>query len=136
MTGISSSCTKSSNTTILPQYETTIGDYNTEVLDAIDEVLSQLHNAGIKAIISPHDANLLPPNGTTTGYNGIDIYGSTYGTSDKFYESSIAQTQYDARLSNILNYVSPAFGKRWAVCVFKVFARQSLMAFRSSARSF
>ena len=119
MDGISSTCTKSSNTTILPQYETTIGEYNTEVLDAIDEVLFQLYNAGIKAIISPHDANLLPPNGTTTGYNGIDIYGSTYGTSDKFYENSTAQAQYDARLDSILNYVSPAFGKSWAVRIFK-----------------
>jgi mannan endo-1,4-beta-mannosidase len=57
-----------------------IGIYNTIVLDAIDNVLFQLHSAGIKAIISPHDANLLPPNGTTTGYNGIDVYGLIFFT--------------------------------------------------------
>lgn len=75
VTGISSSCTKSSNTTVLPNYEVAIGKYETSVLDSIDDVLFQLHAAGIKAIISPHHANLLPPNGSTTGYNGIDIYG-------------------------------------------------------------
>ena len=61
---------------MLPDYEATIGQYETSVLDALDNVLFQLHTAGIKAIISPHDANLLPPNGTTVGYNGIDIYGA------------------------------------------------------------
>lgn len=76
VTGIGSTCTKSSNTTTLPDYEATIGQYETSVLDALDNVLFQLHTAGIKAIISPHDANLLPPNGTTVGYNGIDIYGA------------------------------------------------------------
>jgi mannan endo-1,4-beta-mannosidase len=60
---------------VLPNYEVAIGKYKTSLLDSIDSVLYQLHAAGIKAIISPHDANLLPPNGSTTGYNGIDIYG-------------------------------------------------------------
>lgn len=75
VTGISTSCTKSSNTTELPQYEVVIGQYETSLLDAIDNVLFQLNAAGIKAIISPHNANLLPPNGSTVGYSGIDIYG-------------------------------------------------------------
>jgi mannan endo-1,4-beta-mannosidase len=65
------------------------------------------------AIISTHDANLLPPSGTNTGYNGIDIYGSTYKSSDAFYSSATAKAQYDARLASILNYQSPAFGKAW-----------------------
>jgi len=75
VTGIANNCTKSSESIVLPNYETEIGTYNTITLDAIDSVLWQLHAVGIKAIISPHDANLLPPNGTDVGYNGIDIYG-------------------------------------------------------------
>lgn len=97
----------------MPNYEDKIGTYNTGTLDAIDSVLKQLHTAGIKAIISPHDANLLPPSGSSTGYNGKDIYGSTYGSSDNFYSSNTAKAQYDARLASILNYKSPAFGKAW-----------------------
>jgi len=76
VTGISSTCTKSSNTIVLPNYEVTIGKYETSVLDSIDDILFQLKAAGMKAIISPHDANLLPPNGSTNGYNGIDVYGA------------------------------------------------------------
>ncbi|TAQ86447.1 hypothetical protein B7494_g5223 [Chlorociboria aeruginascens] len=113
-TGITSTCTKSSDSTLLPNYEVTIGQYNDVTLDAIDAVLFQFCAAGIKAIISPHDANLLPPNGTTVGYNGIDIYGTTYGTSYNFYTNATAAEQYDARLASILNYKSPRFHKRWA----------------------
>ncbi|XMA10362.1 hypothetical protein WAI453_003153 [Rhynchosporium graminicola] len=113
VTGGSDDCTKSSSTHPVPVYETTIGQYNTGTLDALDSVLSQLHAVGIKAIISPHDANLLPPSGSNTGYNGIDIYGSTYNSSDDFYASSTAKQQYDNRLASILNYKSPAFGKQW-----------------------
>ncbi|RDW58655.1 hypothetical protein BP6252_13131 [Coleophoma cylindrospora] len=114
ITGIKSNCTKSSSTTELPNYETTIGEYNTELLNAIDDALVQLNAAGIKAIISPHDANLLPPNGTSTGYNGIDIYGTTYQSSFNFYTDAVSQANYDARLASILNYVSPNFNKKWA----------------------
>ncbi|KAH6674822.1 glycoside hydrolase superfamily [Halenospora varia] len=114
VTGIASNCTKSSRTIPLPNYEVTIGRYETSVLDAIDNVLFQLHTAGIKAIISPHDANLLPPNGSTLGYNGIDIYGRTYSTSYSFYTNSTARKQYRERLVSILEYVSPSFNKKWA----------------------
>ncbi|TVY20786.1 Mannan endo-1,4-beta-mannosidase 1 [Lachnellula arida] len=113
VTGVDDGCTKSSSTHSVPAYESTIGDYQTSTLAALDSVLSQLHTAGIKAIISPHDANLLPPAGSSTGYNGIDIYGQTYGSSDAFYSSVDAKAQYDARLASILNYQSPAFGKAW-----------------------
>lgn len=113
-TGIDAGCTKSSTTVSVPNYETTIGEYNTATLDALDTVLAKLHAANIKAIISPHDANLLPPSGSTTGFNGVDIYGTTY-SSDEFYTNATAATQFDARLTSMLNYVSPAFGKRWAV---------------------
>ncbi|KAH7413382.1 glycoside hydrolase superfamily [Cadophora sp. MPI-SDFR-AT-0126] len=111
--GASDGCAKSSNTHSVPTYEETIGQYNNGTLDALDSVLSQLHAAGIKAIISPHDANLLPPSGQDTGYNGIDIYGSTYGSSDSIYCSNTAKQQYDNRLASILSYQSPAFGKSW-----------------------
>lgn len=83
VTGIADTCIKSSNTTILPNYETKIGTYNTVTLNAIDSVLWQLHAVGIKAIISPHDANLLPPNGSNVGYNGIDIYGKALSRCDQ-----------------------------------------------------
>jgi mannan endo-1,4-beta-mannosidase len=76
-------------------------------------VLSQLHSTGIKAITSPHDANLLPPSGSSTGYNGIDLYGTTYSSSDSFYSSSDAKQKYDNRIASILNYKSPAFGRAW-----------------------
>ncbi|TVY27169.1 putative mannan endo-1,4-beta-mannosidase F [Lachnellula hyalina] len=113
VTGGSDGCAKSSSTQSVPVYESTFGDYQTSTLAALDSVLSQLHAAGIKAIISPHDANLLPPAGSSTGYNGIDIYGKTYGSSDSFYSSADAKAKYDARLASILNYKSPAFGKAW-----------------------
>ena len=58
-----------------------IGAYNYGTLDKIDSVLFQLHAAGIKAIISLYDANRLPPNGSSTGYNGIDIYGLAFSIS-------------------------------------------------------
>jgi mannan endo-1,4-beta-mannosidase len=113
VTGISAGCTKSSSVISVPNYEDTLGQYQNSTLDALDSVLTQLHTAGIKAIISPHDANNLPPSGSNTGYNGIDIYGKTYTSSDNFYSSADAKAKYDARLASILNYRSKAFGKAW-----------------------
>ncbi|CAG8983367.1 hypothetical protein HYALB_00000534 [Hymenoscyphus albidus] len=95
VTGTSDGRAKSSKTFNVPQYETTIGTYVPETLDALDKVLKQLHDADIKAIISPHDANLLPPAGADKG-------------------SVTAKGQYDNRLASILNYKSKAFGgKAW-----------------------
>jgi hypothetical protein len=54
-----------------------------------------------------------PSSGSSSGYNGIDIYGSTYKSSDNFYSSTTAKAQYDARLKSILEYESPSFGKQW-----------------------
>lgn len=99
---------------LVPNYETVIGEYNTTTLDTLDTVLAKLHKANIKAIISPHDANLLPPIGSSIGYNGVDIFGTTY-SSNEFYTNPTAAAQFDARLKSILNYVSPTFGKKWAV---------------------
>jgi len=58
-------------------------------------------------------ANKWPRSGQSKGYNGIDIYGSTYGSSDSFYSSNTAKAQYDARIKSILEYTSPSFGKQW-----------------------
>ncbi|KAI1630682.1 glycoside hydrolase superfamily [Biscogniauxia mediterranea] len=84
-----------------------LGHYNDETLDALDVVLNKLANKGLKAIISPHDANALDPNG-----GKCDVYCSKWG-SGSFYEDSAATDQYDARLSYILNYKGKTSGKQW-----------------------
>lgn len=54
------SCAKGSLiATTVPALETTIGQYNNETLDALDGVIVKLNKNGIKALISPHDANSL-----------------------------------------------------------------------------
>lgn len=54
------SCEKGSSIAVtVPSLETTIGQYNDETLDALDKVMVKLSNSGIKALISPHDANAL-----------------------------------------------------------------------------
>lgn len=84
-----------------------MGVYDTTVLDQLDATLSRLHANGIKAIISPHDA------GQINGANGCDAYCRKYGNQTNFYGSAAGVADYDARLSAILNYESPAFGKKW-----------------------
>lgn len=58
-------CVKGSlSQTGCPHFEETIGEYNYETLDLLDQTLVYLQDNGMKAIISPHDANLLNgPNG-------------------------------------------------------------------------
>lgn len=103
-------CVKGSNVvTNVQDFETTIGQYNWDSLAKIDIVLAQLAAKGMKAIISPHDGNVIH-NGDVQG-NGCDIYCNTYGTS--FYGNSNAQTQYDARIKAILTYKSPSSGLQW-----------------------
>lgn len=46
-------------TTGADQFEDQIGSYNYYTLDILDAVLVKLASKGIKAIISPHDGNLL-----------------------------------------------------------------------------
>lgn len=54
------SCQKGSRIAVtVPNLETTIGQYNDETLAALDKVLVKLSNNGIRALISPHDANSL-----------------------------------------------------------------------------
>lgn len=44
----------------VPALETTaLGEYNSATLDALDKVIIKLEEKGIKALISPHDANSL-----------------------------------------------------------------------------
>lgn len=43
----------------VPALEDTIGQYNKATLDALDSVLVKLAAKGIKALISPHDANMI-----------------------------------------------------------------------------
>lgn len=59
------SCVKGSvSKTGCPDFEETVGEYNWETLDLLDQTLVYLADNGIKALISPHDANLLNgPNG-------------------------------------------------------------------------
>lgn len=93
----------------VPQLENQLGKYNIATLDALDKVLFKLQKAGLKAIISPHDANKLcgaNMNGESDPY--CDRWGPGY-----FYEQQEAFAQYDKRLSFILNYVSPSSGKAW-----------------------
>ena len=85
------------------------------VLNALDEVLALTSAAGIKAIISPHDAGKLE-NSQGTTYNGIDLYTQP---SDTFYgnisnpASAAARRSYQARLTHILNYTGATSHKRW-----------------------
>lgn len=53
-------CQKGSQITVtVPPLESTIGKYNDETLDTLDKTITKLSSHGIKALISPHDANSL-----------------------------------------------------------------------------
>ncbi|CAM1502502.1 Fc.00g044860.m01.CDS01 [Cosmosporella sp. VM-42] len=101
------SCVKGSVSSIgVPELETTLGQYNHETMDALDQTLVYIEQYGLKAIISPHDGNKL------NGPNGNDIYGKTYGAGN-FYSEQAAFNAYDARLKYILNYKGAHSGKVW-----------------------
>ncbi|MCJ1387736.1 hypothetical protein MMC18_000579 [Xylographa bjoerkii] len=115
VTGAYAGCTKGSTTVAIPDLEpNTVGTFNDAVLIALDNTLKIVHANGMKAIISPHDGNLLPPSGSSTGYNGCDVYCKKYGSSDTFYTSTEAKSDYDTRMAHILNYQSPNFGQAWS----------------------
>lgn len=97
----------STNVKALPPLESTVGTYDPTVLNALDDTLKLLHANGIKAIISPHNANSL------TGDAECDAYCKKYTSASNFYSSSDAKADYDARLKTILNYKSKNFGKKW-----------------------
>lgn len=67
------SCVKGSiSRNSAPNFEEAIGKYNWKTLDLLDQTLVYLEEKGIKALISPHDANLL--NGPN-GYVGLTFLG-------------------------------------------------------------
>ncbi|KAL6808482.1 glycoside hydrolase family 5 protein [Trichoderma sp. SZMC 28015] len=107
----STGCDKGSNVvTYADDFETTIGSYNWDNLAKVDKVLAQLAAKGMKAIISPHDGNVIHSTSVNTP-NGCDVYCTTYRTS--FYSNAQAQAQYDARIKAILTYKSPSSGLAW-----------------------
>ncbi|EKG10191.1 Glycoside hydrolase family 5 [Macrophomina phaseolina MS6] len=111
VTGLDGGCIKgSTNTSSVPPLEPdVVGTYDTTVLSALDDTLKLLHSAGIKAIISPHDA------GQINGANGCDAYCNKYGSQTNFYSSTEGKADYDARLSTVLNFESPNFGgRKWS----------------------
>ena len=115
VTGSYSGCTKGSTTTAIADLEpNTVGIFNDAVLKALDDTLKIIYANGMKVIISPHDGTLLPPSGSSTGYNGCDVYCKKYGSSDTFYSSTAVKTDYDTRVAHILNYKSSNFGKQWS----------------------
>lgn len=91
----------------IPPFESTIGTYDPMVLKALDDTLKLLQDNGMKAIISPHNANSL------TGDVACDAYCEKYTNASTFYSSSDAKADYDARLKAILEYDSPNFGQKW-----------------------
>ena len=63
-------CVKGSiSVSYVPRLETTLGRYNYETLDLLDKTLVKIGSFGMKALISPHDGNLLQgPNGYFSPY--------------------------------------------------------------------
>ncbi|KAK8073127.1 hypothetical protein PG996_006475 [Apiospora saccharicola] len=90
----------------VPPLETNLGAYNDATLDALDKVIVKLNDKGIKALISPHDANSL------LGDYRKDVYFDKWGSAG-FYQDQSAFDAYDARLSYILNYKGASSGKVW-----------------------
>ncbi|KAI0138633.1 glycoside hydrolase family 5 protein [Hypoxylon sp. NC0597] len=90
----------------VPQLETTLGKFNDQTLDAVDKVVNKLAQKGIKAIISPHDANSL------LGDYRKDVYSQKWGKSS-FYTSQDAFDAYDRRIEHILNYTGKYSKKQW-----------------------
>ncbi|KAF3012198.1 hypothetical protein E8E14_008350 [Neopestalotiopsis sp. 37M] len=91
----------------VPALETTaLGEYNNATLDALDKVMVKLEEKGIKALISPHDANSL------LGDYRADIYYDQFGSAG-FYQDREAFDAYDARLTYILDYQGATSGKVW-----------------------
>jgi mannan endo-1,4-beta-mannosidase len=108
VTNIDEGCLKGSTiTNSMPPLETSVGVFDTTVLAALDATLKLLHDNGMKAIISPHNANSL------TGDVACDAYCQKYTDASTFYSSTEAKADYDKRLEKILNYQSPNFGEAW-----------------------
>ncbi|KAF2014714.1 glycoside hydrolase family 5 protein [Aaosphaeria arxii CBS 175.79] len=108
VTNVDTGCLKGSTIVdAVPPLEAIVGTYDTTVLNKLDDTLKLLHENGIKAIISPHNANSL-----TEAYL-CDAYCNKYTDGTTFYSSTEAKADYDNRLEAILNYQSPNFNKPW-----------------------
>ncbi|KAJ2964085.1 hypothetical protein NQZ79_g1024 [Umbelopsis isabellina] len=95
---------KGSDSSYMPDLEENgIGQYNDQILNAFDDMVLVAHKYGIKILLTMHSFNALQAN---------DAYGKIYGTG-YFYEQSAATTQFDARLSHILNHNHTTLGKPW-----------------------
>lgn len=73
------------------EFEDTIGDYNNYTLDLLDASIVKIKNNGMKALISPHNANLLS---SEHGYTP-DIYGTTCGSGDSKFIDFLIWIQQD-----------------------------------------
>ena len=108
VTNINEGCLKgSTDAKYIPPLEATVGSYDTTVLEALDNTLKLLHSNGMKAIVSPHNANSI------TGDATCDAYCEKYIDASTFYSSTEAKTDYDNRLAAILGFESPNFGRPW-----------------------
>ncbi|KAI9753776.1 MAG: hypothetical protein M4579_005010 [Chaenotheca gracillima] len=117
--GVSPGTYKGSNlTATIPNLEEEVGVFNDTVLDAIDQVLSELHSRGMKAIISVHDGNAF-------GQNSCDAYCYKYGgkgvatgtplsLGTSFYTDKEAIKAFDSRIAHVMKYKSPRFHKSWS----------------------
>ncbi|KAH8893554.1 hypothetical protein GQ53DRAFT_763151 [Thozetella sp. PMI_491] len=91
------------------EFEDAIGSYNYYILDLLDATIVKIHNHGMKALISPHNANRL---GVDVYGTPKDVYGNTWGAGYMYTKSDAAKA-YDNRLSAILNYKGVHSGKVW-----------------------
>ncbi|CAJ2505938.1 Uu.00g000680.m01.CDS01 [Anthostomella pinea] len=100
-------CVKGSKITQkVPALETTLGEYNSDTLDALDVVINKLAQKGIKSLISPHDGNSL------LGDYRKDVYFDKWGAKS-FYTDSDALDAYKKRIDYIFNYQGKTSGKVW-----------------------
>lgn len=93
----------------VPPFEETLGVYNDQTLDLLDQTLNLIrqHGNGMKVIISPHDANSI--------YTGLSKAPSDPYTrfGHAFYTSEEAQRFFDGRIRHMLDYKGKYTGQMW-----------------------
>ena len=75
------------------ELENSIRHYNTYTLDLLDATIVKIQSHGMKALISPHDANLLNNHGDDS--KPEDIYGNTWGSGDSRRPSLFSLSSFD-----------------------------------------
>ncbi|KLO18933.1 glycoside hydrolase family 5 protein [Schizopora paradoxa] len=86
-----------------------VGTYDDTILGKIDSLAKEASTRGIKLIIALHDRYAL-------GTYSSDAYVTKYdlqSDASAFYTNADAVSDYDNRITHILNYQSPNFGKAW-----------------------